>query len=46
MADAVAGKGVDLNTPVPGTMIGNVLNKSADWVRVEKGIFQHKALTK
>lgn len=46
VAEAIVARGIDLNTPVPGTMIGNVLNKSPDWERVEKGIFQHKGLAK
>jgi hypothetical protein len=46
VADAIAARGIDLNTPVPGTMIGNVLNKSPNWERIEKGVFQHKGLAK
>jgi hypothetical protein len=43
VADAVNKKGVELNTPVPGTMIGNVLNKSSNWRRLDKGIYQFVA---
>jgi hypothetical protein len=43
VADAVKAQGVDLNTSVPGTMIGNVLNKSTDWHRVDRGVYQYVA---
>lgn len=41
VATAIATKGVDLGTSVPGTMIGNVLYKSGAWNRVAKGIFRY-----
>lgn len=41
VAAAIKQAGYDLETPVPGTMIGNVLNKDEDWERVSKGIFEY-----
>jgi hypothetical protein len=41
VADAVKEKGIDLDTDVPGTMIGNVLLKSSDWNRMYKGHFRY-----
>ena len=38
---AVRVNGFDLGTKVPGTMIGNVLNKSRDWKRLHKGAYQY-----
>jgi len=41
VAQAVLAEGFDLGTSVPGTMIGNVLNKSSDWRRLHKGAYEH-----
>lgn len=41
VAEAVAANGFDLGTRVPGTMIGNVLNKSSSWKRLHKGAYEH-----
>lgn len=41
VAKAMTDAGYDLETPVPGTMIGNVLNKDENWKRLEKGVFQY-----
>lgn len=41
VAKAIADQGIDLGTSVPGTAIGNVLNKSPDWKRVTKGVFAY-----
>lgn len=41
VGDAVIADGFDLDTPVPGTMIGNVLNKSPDWKRLHKGAYEY-----
>lgn len=40
VADAIKERGIDLDTPVPGTMIGNVLNKSDAWKRLDRGIYK------
>jgi hypothetical protein len=40
VAEAVIANGFDLDTRVPGTMIGNVLNKSASWKRLHKGAYE------
>jgi len=41
IVDQIEADGIDLGTEVPGTAIGNVLFKSADWKRVERGVFQY-----
>jgi hypothetical protein len=45
VAEAVIANGFDLGTRVPGTMIGNVLNKSSSWKRLHKGAYEHVAPT-
>jgi len=40
VAKAIEASGYDLDTDVPGTMIGNVLNKDVRWKRLERGIFE------
>jgi hypothetical protein len=40
LANTISGQGFDLNTNIPGTVIANVLMKSPDWDRVEKGVFR------
>lgn len=45
VAKAIEGKGLDLGTKVPGTMIGNVLFKDkSNWDWVEKGVFKYVGL--
>lgn len=41
VVDQLEADGIDLGTDVPGTAIGNVLFKSNDWRRIERGIFQY-----
>ena len=41
VAEALRKDGYDLETSVPGTMIGNVLNKDENWERLEKGVFKY-----
>jgi hypothetical protein len=41
VAEAVIAEGYDLGTRMPGTMIGNVLNKSVSWKRLHKGAYEH-----
>ena len=41
IVDQLEADGIDLGTDVPGTAIGNVLYKSSDWKRVERGVFQY-----
>ena len=36
VAKAIADEGIDIGVRVPGTAVGNVLNKSPDWKRVTR----------
>lgn len=41
IGDGVVEKGFDLDTKILGTMIGNVLNKSEDWKRLDLGVYEY-----
>ena len=45
VAEEIAKAGLTLGTPVPGTVIGNVLYKDTpNWERIDKGVFKYVGL--
>lgn len=40
VVDAIKANGIELGVDVPNTTVGNVLIKSGEWKRLEKGVFE------